>query len=107
MARPGSPSVESGHTGRGMEHWLQRPVRLRGVQLGNVVDVILDADARDAVGLEVRCEDGQHRFLPMAAAKLVDRDVVVDSPFALLDADELAFYRERGIALRDTSRPLR
>ncbi len=95
----------SGAYARRMEEWLQRPVRLHGVQLGNVVDVILDAGGDAAVGLEVRCEDGQHRFLPMAAASLAGGDVVVDSPFALLDGEQLRFYRERGVTLRGRREP--
>ncbi len=84
----------------GMHELLQRIVRLHGVQVGHVVDVILESAEGKPMGLEVRCEDGKHRFLPMAAASPVGDEVVIDSPFALLDADELAFYRERGIALR-------
>ncbi len=83
-----------------MRELLQRIVRLHGVRVGHVVDVILESAERKPMGLEVRCEDGKHRFLPMAAASPVGDEVVIDSPFALLDADELEFYRERGITLR-------
>jgi hypothetical protein len=88
-----------------MEEWLQRTVRLHGIHLGNVVDVILDRDGGEPVGLEVRCEDGQRRFLPVAAATFAAGQVVVDSPFALLDGDQLAFYRERGVTLRGRREP--
>jgi len=83
-----------------MHELLQRIVRLHGVQIGHVVDVILDQAEGEPIGLEVRCEDGRHRFLPMAVATSADGEVVIGSPFALLDADELAFYRARGIPLR-------
>jgi sporulation protein YlmC with PRC-barrel domain len=83
-----------------MHELLQRIVRLHGVQVGHVIDVILDSSEGKPMGMEVRCEDGRHRFLPMAAASPVGDEVVIDSPFALLDTDELEFYRARGITLR-------
>lgn len=83
-----------------MHELLQRSVRLHGVHVGHVVDVILDSTEGKPMGLEVRCKDGKHRFLPMAAASSVGDEVVVGSPFALLDTDELEFYRARGITLR-------
>lgn len=88
-----------------MEELLQRIVRLHGVQIGHVVDVILDASEGSPLGLEVRCQDGRHRFLPWPAATPVDDEIVIDSPFAVLDGDELAFYRERGVTLRARSEP--
>ena len=84
-----------------MEQLLQRPVSLHGVRVGHVVDVILAAAQGRPMGLEVRCLDGRHRFLPMAAATPAGTEVVIDSPFALLEAEELEFYRERGVSLRD------
>jgi hypothetical protein len=83
-----------------VEPLLQRPVSLHGVRVGHVVDVILEAAEGQPMGLEVRCLDGRHRFLPMAAATPVGSEVVIDSPFALLETDELEFYRERGVSLR-------
>lgn len=83
-----------------MQELLQRTVRLHGLQVGHVVDVILDSSEMKPMGLEVRCEDGLHRFLPMAAASEAGNEIVIDSPFALLDGDQLAFYRERGVTLR-------
>ena len=46
---------------------------LHGLRVGRVVDVILDAAEGRPMGLEVRCLDGRHRFLPMAAATLSRR----------------------------------
>ncbi len=83
-----------------MERFLQRPVTLHGVRIGHVADVILEAAEGQPMGLEVRCLDGRHRFLPMAAASPAGGEVVIDSPFALLDTEELGFYRARGVPLR-------
>jgi PRC-barrel domain len=88
-----------------MEELLKRTVRLRGLKVGHVVDVIVDSANDDVVGVEVRCEDGKHRFLPMAAASLVGDEIVIDSPFSLLEEDELEFYRERGMMLRGRRKP--
>jgi hypothetical protein len=79
---------------------LSRPVRVEGILLGHVVDVILDAARAHALGLEVRCGDGEHRFLPLAAARLLTGTVVARTALALLDAPELAFYARRGTTLR-------
>lgn len=78
---------------------------LHGLRVGNVVDVILDRSEGLPMGLEVRCLDGRHRFLPMAAATPVGAEVVIDSPFALLETDELEFYRGRGVSLRRRREP--
>lgn len=74
---------------------------LHGVRVGHVVDVILETSEGRPMGLEVRCLDGRHRFLPMAAATAAGAEVVIDSPFALLETEELEFYRQRGVSLRD------
>ena len=84
---------------------LSAPVRLDDIHLGVVVDAILDDRLSRALGLEVRCGDGENRFLPLAAARLHDREVVISTPLALLDAPQLAFYTRHGVsfrALRDT-----
>ena len=88
-----------------MEELLQQVVSLHGVQVGYVVDVIVDAAREKPIGLEVRCEDGRHRFLPMAAASSSEGEIVIDSPFALLDGDELDFYRQRHATLRNRREP--
>ena len=88
-----------------MKELLQQVVRLHGVRVGQVVDVILDSASGEPIGLEIRCEDGQRRFLPMAAASKSGNEVLIDSPFALLDGDELEFYRERGVTLRGRREP--
>jgi PRC-barrel domain protein len=88
-----------------VEKLLELPVSLHGLRVGNVVDVILDRSEGLPMGLEVRCLDGRHRFLPMAAATPVGAEVVIDSPFALLETNELEFYRGRGVSLRRRREP--
>ena len=78
---------------------LRRPVRLRGIQLGRAVDLILDAAGRRALGFDVLCGDGEHRFLPLSAAEPHPDQITVRSALSLLDTAELAFYRERGTTL--------
>jgi PRC-barrel domain len=85
-----------------METLLERSVSLHGIRVGVVVDVILDTAEGRPMGLEVRCEDGRHRFLPMAAASPTDAEIVVHSPFALLDTEQLEFYRAHGMPLRSS-----
>jgi sporulation protein YlmC with PRC-barrel domain len=80
---------------------LALPVRLHGIDLGRTVELVVDLDVRRVLGLEVRCGDEAHRFLPLAAAHVRDGEIAVASPLTLLD--ELAFYRGRGhglVALR-------
>jgi hypothetical protein len=76
---------------------LALPVRLHGIALGRSVDLILDVDVRRVLGVEVRCRDEMHRFLPFAAAHVRDGEIAIASPLILLD--ELAFYRARGHGL--------
>jgi hypothetical protein len=80
---------------------LRLPVRLHGIQLGRPVDVLLDGEARRAVGLDVLCGDEVHRFLPLAAAEVSTEEIAVRSAFLLFDDAELAYYRKQGRTLRD------
>ena len=82
------------------EELLRLPVRLRGIDLGSAVDVILDPQARRVLGLEVLCRDNSHRFLPLTAADLRPDEIGVASALTLLAAGELAFYRKSGSMLR-------
>ncbi|HEV2712644.1 MAG TPA: hypothetical protein VGU26_06065, partial [Gaiellaceae bacterium] len=79
-----------------MEEALWLTVAVKGLTVGRVVDVILDRENENVIGFEVRCEDGLHRFLPRAAARRTDSRIEIDSPLALLDTDQLDFYRSRG-----------
>jgi sporulation protein YlmC with PRC-barrel domain len=94
-----------GIVGRQMEELLEQTVVMKGIRIGRVVDVILGARDGEIIGFEVHCKDGQHRFLPSAAATREDRTIVIHSPFALLDADQLEFYRRRGRTLRTREEP--
>jgi hypothetical protein len=80
---------------------LRLPVKVRGIQLGWPVDVILDAQGRRAFGLDVLCGDDSHRFLPLAAAQVRDDEIRVGSALTLLTDAELEFYRTRGSTLRE------
>jgi sporulation protein YlmC with PRC-barrel domain len=88
-----------------MERLLELTVVLKGIQVGRVVDVILEPKAGGVIGFEVRCEDGRHRFLPQAAATRQDSAIEIESPLALLDTDQLEFYRRRGVSLRTREEP--
>jgi sporulation protein YlmC with PRC-barrel domain len=83
-----------------VEKLLRLPVRIRGIQLGRAVDVVLDRDAARAVGLEIACGDDARRFLPFAVVQLRDDAIELRSPLVLLDATELAFYTSRGVTFR-------
>jgi hypothetical protein len=80
---------------------LRLPVKVRGIQLGWPVDLILDAAGGRAIGLDVLCGDEVHRFLPLAAADVRDDAIAVNSALTLLTDVELRFYRDRGSTLRE------
>lgn len=88
-----------------MNDWLWQSVVLKRIRVGRVVDVILERKNGEVVGFEVRCEDGRHRFLPRAAATSDGTEITIDSPLALLETDELEFYRQRGVSLRSREEP--
>lgn len=79
---------------------LRTPVRLRGIQLGHVADLVLDVERRRVLGLEVACGDEERRFLPLAVAAVGGDDVRVSSPLVLLNESELAFYTTLGSTFR-------
>jgi hypothetical protein len=85
---------------RRAEELLKLPVRVRGIELGRPVDLIIDADAARAIGFEVLCGDDARRFLPFAVASIAADGIDVESPFVLLDFDQVAFYREQATSLR-------
>jgi hypothetical protein len=88
---------------------LRRRVRLRGIDLGRAVDLILAPDGRRVVGFDVRCGDSEHRFLAWPAAILREGHIDVSSVLVMLDEEELAFYTARGtglLALRRQGRVL-
>lgn len=72
-----------------------RDVRSRGIRLGLVVDALLDESLRRLVGLDVRCDDDRHCFLPLPACRLARGLVQVDSPLVLMERG-VDFYRRAG-----------
>lgn len=82
--------------GVSVERLLGLPVRLRGIDLGRPVDLVLDREHRRALGFEVRCGDDERRFLPYAVATVREHEVEIGSSLVLLEAAELAFYTKRG-----------
>lgn len=71
----------------------------RGIRLGEVENVLLDAEEPRILGFEVRCGDDSSRFLPFTTARRAAHGIEVDSTFMLLDARELEFYRAHGRTL--------
>lgn len=96
-------TVRFGHDGGDMtelsgEELLRLPVLLHGIELGRPVDLLLDRDGLRAVGLDVRCRDEVHRFLPLATAAIGPDALTIHSPLVMLEEDELDFYRARTFA---------
>lgn len=77
---------------------LHLPVRLRGIQLGRPVDLLLETHRWHAIGFVVRCGDESQRFLPLAAAQTTDEEIRVGSALMLLE--DVGFYRARGTSYR-------
>ena len=86
-------------TERTGDELLALPVRLHGIQLGRPVDLLLDPDARRAVGLDVICGDEVHRFLPLPTAAVRTEEIGILSPLVLLERRELDLYRAQTLAL--------
>jgi hypothetical protein len=78
---------------------LRVPVLTRGIRLGEVENVVLDAEEPRILGLEVHCGDGANRFLPFSTARREEHGIEIDSTFTLLDSRELEFYRAHGRSL--------
>ena len=72
---------------------------MRGIRLGEVESVLLDADEPRVLGFDVLCGDGANRFLPFATARYGHGTLEIDSTLTLLDPRELEFYRNRGRSL--------
>jgi len=85
---------------RPAEQLLSLPVRVRGIQLGRPVDLIVDAQASRVLGFDVVCGDDAQRFLPFAVARVTDEAIEIETPLVLLDFDQVAFYREHAATLR-------
>jgi hypothetical protein len=75
------------------------PVRVRGIELGRTVDLLVDPRRARILGLEVRCGDEQTRFLPFSTAILADGELLVPSALVLVDEADAGFYRKRTVRL--------
>jgi hypothetical protein len=84
--------------GRSADELLKLPVRLREIELGRPVDLLVDLGRLRVIGLQVRCGDRVERFLPLAAATLDREEIAAGSALALLEESD--FYHERGVSLR-------
>lgn len=78
---------------------LRKPVLVRGIRLGEVEEVLLDATSARILGLDVICGDGANRFLPFSTARANATGIQIDSTLTLLDGRELEFYRSRSRSL--------
>ena len=77
---------------------LRLPVRLRGIQLGRPVDLLLETDSWHAIGFVVHCGDESQRFLPLAASQTTGEEIRVASSLMLLE--DVGFYRTRSTSYR-------
>jgi len=93
---PGEFDRTAGVTG---QHLLGLRVRVRGIDLGRSVDLLLDPNQGRVLGLDVLCGDGRNRFLPLATATMTLDELLVPSALVLIDDEEGAFYRQRTIRL--------
>ena len=93
---PGELGIEGAVTGARL---LSRPVRVRGIQLGRSVDLLLDPKRPRVLGLEVRCGDDRNRFLPFSATIVAGVELLVPSALVLVDEEDAGFYRERAVRL--------
>jgi hypothetical protein len=85
--------------GLGSEKLLGLPIRLRGIELGRPVDLLLDLAARRVVGFDVVCGDDRHRFLALAATSLWPDEIEVASALPLLA--QLPFYKKQTASLAE------
>ncbi|MDX6397474.1 MAG: hypothetical protein QOJ43_882 [Gaiellaceae bacterium] len=78
---------------------VRAPIFVRGIRLGEVEHVLLDAQQARILGFDVLCGDGSNRFLPYSTARFAEGGIEIESTLTLLDPHELAFYRSRGRTL--------
>jgi hypothetical protein len=86
---------------RRAEELLSLPVLVRGIELGRPVDLLVDRDVSRAIGFDVLCGDGAHRFLAFAVAAVTDKAIEIETPFVLLDFGQVTFYRKQATTLRE------
>jgi hypothetical protein len=83
------------------EELLRLPVRVRGIQVGRVVDVLIHPTDSRALGADVLCGDDRHRFLAFPAARLGRSALEVSSALVLLDLQDDSSYRLEARALSE------
>jgi hypothetical protein len=87
----------------GLIHLHRDRVRLRGVSVegtnvGTIVDVMLDPEARKVAGFGVRLAEGDSRFVPLVAVvALGPSGIELDSPLHLMR--DIGFYNGAGLPL--------
>jgi len=74
---------------------------VHGIELGRPVDVLLHPTQPQALGVDVLCGDGRHRFLPLSAATAGADELAASSPLVLLDLRDDSFYRLEARALSE------
>ena len=77
------------------------PVRLHGIQLGRPVEALLDPHADRLLGFEVRCGDGERRFLPFSVAERSPGRDRRRLGAPLIDERELDWYRRHARRLSE------
>ena len=80
---------------------LALPVRLHGIQLGTVIDALVEPGTDRLVGFEIRCGDDAHRFLPFAVADVRPDELALESALTLIDERDLDYYRARSRRLAE------
>jgi len=80
---------------------LSLPVRLHGIELGAVEEVLVDAQADRVVGFEVRCRDETRRFLAFAVVEVRPAELALESALTLIDERDLDYYRTRARPLSE------
>jgi hypothetical protein len=86
---------------RRLEELLALPLRVRGIELGQPVDLLVDHEVSRALGFDILCGDRAHRFLPFAVTTLTEVAIEIESPLVLLDFSQVAFYREQATTVRE------
>jgi hypothetical protein len=97
-----SRHVQSAPASISVRSLVGRPVRWREIRLGTVADVLLDERAATAVGFEVACADGRHRFLALGACRL-GSSIEPASPLVLLEPPALEYYRAHCLSFGDAN----
>ena len=80
---------------------MRLPVKVRGIQVGRLVDVLLHPTEPRALGADILCGDDRHRYLPFPAARVERGAFELTSPLVLLDLRSDSFYRLEARALSE------